>query len=140
MKLRKGSLRGHVKGDLEIAFTSEPLTAHAGLELFGRFLRRAGFVDRLRKVFADRFDTDYGSRRMALLIIGLFLVGGSRLRHGRVMARDPLFLRFVRLQRMPDERTLSRWLAGIVAGFRERLNELLREIGASRPRCGRRVL
>jgi hypothetical protein len=129
VRLRKGSLRGRVKGDLEIRFTEEPLTAHAGLELFGRFLRRSGFIKRLGSVFGDRrFDTDYGSLRMALLVIGLLLVGGTRLRHGGVMARDPLFLRFARLQRMPDDRTLSRWLAGITSGFRERLNDLLREI------------
>jgi hypothetical protein len=129
VRLKKDSLRARVKGDLEIAFTKEPLTAHAGLELFGRFLRRSGFVDRLREVFADRrFDTDYGSWRMALLTIGLLVVGGTRLRHGRVMARDPLFVRFARLQRMPDERTLARWLVGITSFFRERLNELLREI------------
>lgn len=144
MRIRKGSLRARVKGDLEIHFTEEPLTAHAGLELFGRFLGRSGFVDRLREIFADRrFDTDYGSWRMALLIIGLLLVGGSRLRHGRVISRDPLFLRFARLQRMPDERTLSRWLAGITSGFRERLNDLLREIAFSTfeaSRCARATL
>ena len=62
MRIKKGFLRARVKGDLEIGFTEEPLTAHAGLELFGRFLRCSGFVDRLREVFADRrFDTDYGS-------------------------------------------------------------------------------
>jgi hypothetical protein len=99
------------------------------LELFRRFLNRSGFVDKLAAVFADRrFDSDYGSLRMALLVIGLLLVGGMRLRHARVMARDPLFLRFARLQRMPDERTIARWLKEITSGFRERLNELLREI------------
>ena len=129
MRLRKDSIRGRVKGDLEIRFTDESLTAHAGLELFARFLRQSGFVDRLRAVFADRrFDTDYGSWRMALLSMGLLLVGGRRLRHGQVLARDPLFLRFARLRRMPDERTLSRWLQGVTSLFRERLNALLREI------------
>ncbi len=129
MKLRKGSLRARVKGDLEIQFTREALTAHAGFELFGRFLRRSGFVDKLAAVFSDRrFDTDYGSLRMALLVIGLLLAGGSRLRHARVLARDPFVLRFARLRRMPDERTIARWLIEIVSVFRERLNQLLREI------------
>ncbi len=111
MKLRKGAIRGRVKGDLPIEFTNEPLTAHAGLELFRRFLEHSGFVARLEAVFADRrFDSDYGSLRMTLATIALLLVGGSRLRHIEVLARDPLFRRFARLLRVPSERTLSRWL------------------------------
>jgi hypothetical protein len=129
VRLRKRSIRGRVKTVLPIQFTQEKLTAHAGLELFRRFLEGSGFTKQLEAVFADRrFDTDYGSFRMALATIGLLLVGGSRLRHLRVLERDPLFLRFARLTRLPSERTLSRWLKTITAPFRERLNELLREI------------
>ena len=129
MKLRKGSIRGRVKGDLAIEFTDEPLTAHAGLELFRRFLEGSGFVRRLEAVFAGRpFDSDYGSLRMALAAIGMLLIGGSRLRHVEVLGRDPLFARFARLRRVPCERTLSRWLKELTAFYRERLNTLLREI------------
>ena len=129
MKLRKGSIRGRVKSELPIEFTDEPLTAHAGLELFRRFLEGSGFVRRLEGVFADRqFDSDYGSLRMALATIGMLLLGGSRLRHLEVLARDPLFVRFARLRRVPCERTLSRWLKELTAFYRERLNTLLREI------------
>jgi hypothetical protein len=129
VRLRKRSIRGRVKAVLPIQFTQEKLTAHAGLELFRRFLEGSGFTKQLEAVFADRrFDTDYGSFRMALATIGLLLVGGSRLCHLRVLERDPLFLRFARLTRLPSERTLSRWLKTITAPFRERLNELLREV------------
>jgi hypothetical protein len=127
--IKERSIRGRVKSVLPIQFTEEMLTAHAGLELFRRFLEGSGFTKQLEAVFADRrFDTDYGSFRMALAAIGLLLVGGSRLCHLRVLERDPLFLRFARLTRLPSERTLSRWLKAITAPFRERLNELLREI------------
>ncbi len=129
MKLRKRSIRGRVKGDLPIEFTNEPLTAHAGLELFRRFLEHAGFVSKLEAVFADRrFDSDYGSLRMTLATIALLLVGGSRLRHIEVLARDPLFRRFARLLRVPSERTLSRWLKETTSFYRDRLQALLREI------------
>ncbi len=129
MKLRKRSIRGRVKGELPIEFTDEPLTAHAGLELFQRFLGQSGFVAKLEAIFADRrFDSDYGSLRMALATIGLLLVGGSRLRHLEVLARDPLFRRFARLLRVPHERTLSRWLKETTSFYRDRLQVLLREI------------
>ena len=129
MKLKKRSIRGRVKADLPIVFTDEPLTSHAGLELFGRFLDRSGFVAKLADVFSIRcFDSDYGSLRMALLTIGLLVVGGTRLRHVAFLKNDPLFIRFARLRRVPSERTLSRWLKEITSGVRERLNALLREI------------
>ncbi len=82
MRLKKDVLRARVKGAIEIEFTEEPLSSYAGLELFGRFLVSAGWVSRLRTVFADRqFETDYGSFRMALMTIGMILLGGTRLAH-----------------------------------------------------------
>ena len=39
--------------------------------------------------------------------MGMLLLGRTRLRHLRVLERDPLFLRFARLQRLPSDRTVS---------------------------------
>ena len=62
-------------------FSSEALTAHAGLALLGDFFRSAGWAGRIKEVFADRdFDTDYGSFRMTLSLVGLLLVGMSQSR------------------------------------------------------------
>jgi hypothetical protein len=47
VRSKKGSIRGRVKADLPIVFTSEKLTAHGGLELFLRF-------SRLRRLPTDR--------------------------------------------------------------------------------------
>ncbi len=86
MRLRKGSIRGRVKADLPIKFTREKLSAHGGLELFRRFVDRSGFADRLRDIFSIRqFDSDYGSFRVTLALIGMLLLGGTRLRHLRVL-------------------------------------------------------
>jgi hypothetical protein len=129
VRLRKRDLRARVKPFLPIEFTDEPLTSHAGLELFRRFCERAGWIDRLRDAFSERrFDTDYGSFRTTLLVVGMLLLGGSRLSHLRVLDRDPLFLRFVRLRRLPDERTLSRGLKSLTAPYCNQLNELLRDV------------
>jgi hypothetical protein len=73
------------KASLSIEFSSDALTAHAGLSLLGDFFRSAGWAGRIKEVFADRdFDSDYGSFRMTLSVIGLFLVGGTRLAHHSV--------------------------------------------------------
>ena len=114
---------------MPVQFSEEPLTAHAGLSLVGDFFRSAGWAERIEEVFSDRvFDTDYGSFRMALSVIGLLLAGGTRLAHLRELEIDPVFLRFARLARLPSERTVSRWLKDISEGYRDRLRDLLRDI------------
>jgi hypothetical protein len=127
--LSERSIRTSVKGFFEIRWTTEALSAHGGLELFHRYLAEQGWIRRLRQVFADRqFDTDYGSWRMSLAVIGLIIVGGSRLAHLRQLATDPLFLRFTHLQRLPADRTLSRWLGQMTETFRDRLQSLMRDV------------
>jgi hypothetical protein len=129
VKLRKRSIRGRVKGSLPIVWTDEALSAHGGLELFSRYLRQQGWSDRLREIFSDRrFDSDYGSWRMALSMIGLLIVGGVRLAHLRQLGADPLFLRFARLKRLPSERTVSRWLSQLTVHWRDRLQALMRDV------------
>ena len=128
MRLSRRSLRARVKGDLPIEFTDEPLTSYGGLELFRCFLDRF-WSERLKALFVDRrFDSDYGSFRCILVVIGMLLLGGSRLSHVRVLDRDLLFRRFARLHRLPEERTLARNLKELTAGYRDRLNELLRDV------------
>jgi hypothetical protein len=129
VRLSRHRIRARVKGELPIGFTDEGLTSYGGLELFRLFFERRGWSQRLAQVFADRrFDSDYGSFRLVLVVVGMLLLGGSRLSHVRVLENDPLFARFTRLQRLPDERTLSRGLKDLTSGYRDRLNELLRDV------------
>lgn len=129
MRLSERSIRTHVKTFLPIFWSDEALSAHGGLELFSRYLTQHGWLERLRRVFADRrFDADYSSWRMALAVIGLLVVGGTRLAHLRQLRSDPLVLRFARLRRLPTARTLSRWLCQLTEPLRDRLQDLLRDV------------
>jgi len=129
VRIRKDSIRGRVKSDLPIVFSDEKLSAYGGIELFRRFLDRSGFAERLQKVFSIRqFDGDYGSFRITLALMGMLLVGGTRLRHLRVLERDPLFLRFARLQRLPTDRTVANTLKETTSGVRDRIGDLLRDV------------
>ena len=129
MRRKKGSIRSRVKSDLPIVFTDEKLSAYGGIELFRRFVDRTGFSNRLQDVFSIRqFDGDYGSFRITLALIGMLLLGGTRLRHLRVLERDPLFLRFARLHRLPTDRTVSNTLQETTADVRDRLSGLLRDV------------
>lgn len=129
MRIRKGAIRGRVKADLPIVFTEEKLSAYGGLEILRRYLDRSGFTRRLQNVFSiRRFDGDYGSFRIALALIGMLLIGGRRLRHLPMLERDPVFVRFTRLQQLPTDRTISRTLQETTSAVRDRLSGLLREV------------
>src|SRR5919108_2933454 len=109
MRLKVRSLRRAVKGDLQIEFVPQRLTSYGGLELVRRYLRKLAIVPRLRTALAA-IPSDYGSARLALLVVGLFYVGGRRLEHLQYLIGDPLVARFCGLARLPTARTVSNWL------------------------------
>src|SRR5512134_2976389 len=82
MRLKVRSLRQVVKGDLPIQFVPQRLTSYGGLELVRRYLGTLAIVGRLRTALAA-IPSDYGSARLALLVIGVFYVGARRLEHLR---------------------------------------------------------
>ena len=109
MRLKVRSLRRAVKGDLPIEFVPQRLTSYGGLELFQRYFRKLALVARLRAALAS-IPSDYGSARLALLVVGLFYVGARRLEHLQYLVGDPLIARFCGLARLPTARTVSNWL------------------------------
>ena len=109
MRLKVRSLRQVVKGDLHIEFVPQRLTSYGGLELVRRDARKLAIVARLRPALAA-IPSDYGSARLALLVIGLFYVGARRLEHLRYLVGDPSVGRFCGLARLPSSRTVSNWL------------------------------
>jgi hypothetical protein len=98
-----------VKGDLHIEFVPQRLTSYGGLELVGRYVRTMEIVGRLRRALAA-IPSDYGSARLALLLVGLFYVGARRLDHLQYLVGDPMITRFCGLARLPTARTVSNWL------------------------------
>jgi hypothetical protein len=111
MRQAKRSLTRRVNGDLRLEIGDDRLTSHAGLELFGRYLRGLRFSDRVRRAFAATpIQGDYTVPAMMRLLLVMLWVGARRLRHVRFLSHDPMVLRVAELQRLPEERTLSRWL------------------------------
>jgi hypothetical protein len=109
MRLKVRSLWQAVKGDLHIEFVPQRLTSYGGLELIRRYFRNRAIGARLRTALAA-LPSDYGSARLALLVIGLFYVGARRLEHLQYLVGDPLVARFCGLARLPTARTVSNWL------------------------------
>ncbi len=109
MRLTIATLRRVVKGDLTIQFVPQALTSYGGLELLGRYLRQIELGARLRQAFAG-LRSDYGSARIAMVLLALFYVGARRLEHLRYLGGDPLVTRFCGLARLPTRRTVADWL------------------------------
>ena len=86
MRLTIATLRRVVKSDLTIQFGPQALTSYAGLELLGRYLRQIDLGARLRQAFAG-LRSDYGSHRIALVLLALLYVGARRLEHLRYLSQ-----------------------------------------------------
>lgn len=125
VRRRKLDLQARVNGDLTVDFSDVALTSYAGLELFGRYLRRTRFNALVREAFRGTATWgDYGLVAMVRLLLGLLVVGGRRLRHVAYVADGPLFRRFTGLGRMPTARTVSRWLKHFTMTTVGRLQDL----------------
>ena len=109
MRLKVRALRQVVKNDLPIEFVPQRLTSYGGLELVRRYAQKLAIVGRLRTALAA-LPSDYGSARLALLVMTLFYVGARRLEHLQYLVGDPLVARFCGLARLPSSRTVSNWL------------------------------
>jgi Transposase DDE domain group 1 len=139
MRLTIASLRRVVKGDLAIQFVPQALTSYGGLELLRRYLRRVDLVERLRQAFIG-LPSDYGSPRVALVLLALFYAGARRLEHLHFLSGDPLIMRFCGLARLPTRRTVANWLrqftqetlAPLVALNRDLVTEVLAHLNLPR--------
>src|SRR5262249_59857778 len=92
MRLKVRSLWRPVKDDLRIEFVPQQLTSYGGLELISRYFRKLEVVARLRRALAA-IPSDYGSARLAVLVVALLYIGARRLEHLRYVAGDPLLAR-----------------------------------------------
>lgn len=96
MRLKVSSLSAVYNRDLRIEFGAEKLSSYGGLELLSRFFRSLDVATRLREAFrgTGAEGGDYGAARLALVVIGLLIVGARRLEHVRFVSHDLLFRRF----------------------------------------------
>ena len=122
MRIRKADLRRRVKAPLALRFHARGLTSFAGLELVRGYFGRVGLTRRLRHHLSGLgLDNDFGAVRMILLLLGLLIAGGRRLRHLLFLQEDPMVLRFCGMKRVPAPRTVSRWLGRFTRRSLDRL-------------------
>ncbi|MHC4392677.1 MAG: transposase, partial [Planctomycetota bacterium] len=128
MRIRRAEFDGGVKGTLDLEVGAKGLTSHAGLEVVLRYVQKVGLRQRvncLGRRLTLGGDVRFAS--MILLFVGMLVVGLRRLRQVGYVANDPLVRRFAGLKRVPDERTLSRFLKRFAKQDWEALENLNRE-------------
>jgi hypothetical protein len=129
VRIRKRLLRARVNPDLPITFSDEQISAHGGLELFGRFVAAIDLRSRIRQALRGLdCEGDYGAWGFLRCLMGLLLLGGHRLTHLRILERDPVLLRFVGLRCLPSDRTLVRWMKRVPFPVIERLATVVRDL------------
>ena len=131
MRRRKADLSRRVNGELRVEFSEPGLTSYAGLELLIRYLRGIDLNGLIRRHLGGAgLAGDFGVTAMVRVLLGLVIVGGSRLQHVTHLVGDPLVQRFCGLVHLPNRRTVSRWLQRFSRALIERLRALNADVVA----------
>jgi hypothetical protein len=141
MRLRKAQISCRVNNSLSLRFHARGLTSFAGLELIRQYFRSLDLSERIRgHLRSDPLENDFGVVSMVLLILGLLIAGGRRVRHLAFLKDDPMVLRLAGLKRLPSPRSVGRWLHQFTQAHvqkRLRINEelaaaVIRRVGLRR--------
>jgi hypothetical protein len=95
------------------------------MELLRRYFKAIRLPDLLRSTFGGAMGKRaYSAAAMVLLLLGLIVSGGHRIRHLGYLQGDPVIRRLTGLRRLPTPRTANRWLAGFDRPQLERLRSI----------------
>lgn len=135
MRLRKADIRRRVNGPVEFRFSEKGLTSHAGLELFRLYFDQLDLRGRISRVLAPVLpSSDYGAMQLVVLLLGLLLAGGRRVRHLLYLSGDPIVQRLCGLGKIPTPRSITRWLANFGHSQVEALGRFSSELSAEHVR------
>lgn len=131
MRLSKAQTSARVHALPQLRFEAQQrMTAFSGLVLIQALLQRLGLKERLlRRALEPAGQTgSYGLSSVTLLLVVHLLLGFRCLRDRDLYAKDPLVLRTLGLQRLPDVSTLSRRLSAATASQAEGAQSLSRAL------------
>ena len=112
MKSRKSQIHAKIHKIPQIRFEDQTLTSFAGLILFQLLFRKMNLKQRLKKCFAHlKVSPIFGHHLVEMLLIVHLLLGFKRLRESEYYRDDPLVLRLMGLNKIPDVSTISRTLS-----------------------------
>lgn len=129
MKFRRSDVQRQAHAIPQLKFDKQALTSYAGLVLFQQFFTNLNLKARLRTCFRHQAAGKvFGRATLFLQLIVHLLLGFRDLRDCRAYRDDPLVLRTLGLERLPDVATLSRMLKSADPRSAENLRRLMREL------------
>ncbi len=133
MKSSRSDVRRKTHALPSLRFEDQQLSSFSGLVVFQKLFDHLAFKQRLRQCFRHLSVTPiFGHSRIVLLLVIHLLLGYRELRHLRYYKDDPLVLRILGLDRLPDVATISRTLAGMDGDSVAHLQQLLRALVTDR--------
>ena len=133
MKLSKSQVHTNVQSIPELRFEDQRLSSFSGCVLLQRLFQKLSLRDRLRKCFEHRAERlVVGFPTILLIMIVHLMLGFRRLRDIERYRDDPMVLRALGLQRIPDVSTVCRTLARMDQASVENVRLLSREYVVSR--------
>ncbi|VAX11836.1 hypothetical protein MNBD_GAMMA26-2562, partial [hydrothermal vent metagenome] len=125
MKFSRSDIYSKTHALPALRFEDQQLTSFSGLVVFQKLFECLALKERLRKCFRhQRITPIYGHASIVLLLVIHLLLGYRELRHLRYYENDPLVLRLLGLNRLPDVATISRQLARMDNQSVENLQQL----------------
>ena len=119
----------------KVQYEEQDLTSFSGLVLFQALFQRLRLRDRLKACVRGLVSrTSYGLETVLSLLVVHLLLGWRRLRDLDYYRDDPLVLRVLGLQRLPDVSTVTRGLRRVTASVVGRLHRLNRKLVLNRVR------
>jgi hypothetical protein len=112
-----------------IRFEDQKLTSFSGLLIFQLLFKRIDLKQRLKKCFAHlKVSPIFGRHLVVMLLIVHLLIGFRRLREVDYYRDDPIVLRLLGLNSLPDVSTISRALSDMEFKEVENIRNLLRSL------------
>ncbi len=129
MRIEKHTFHKKIKSNLHIEFAEQSLTSYSGLELFNRYFRSMKLKTLIRKSFGKiKLKGDFSMEGLITSFIALYLTGGRRLRHFSYIAEDPLVQRVCATEKLPSDKSYSRYLKQFTNSSLEPLKNINKEL------------
>jgi len=108
MRYKKRALIASRNKILPISFVRQDMTTYSGLTLVDHYFRLYNIHRRIKQAFKSYdFKGDYSIGDILFVMLVMLLIGTERIQHVEFLRTDPLFLRVVRLIRIPHRTKIS---------------------------------
>jgi Transposase DDE domain group 1 len=106
---------------IEIGFTDQQLSPHAGTATFWAFLRQSGWIELVEKSLPHAAPTSNNALSPVSKVLGFvqgLLCGAKKLTHVAYLRRDPLMPPLLGIKRVASQSVLSRFFQGFCSAGR----------------------